>query len=162
MFDAVTMKSARRGLSAMVAIAALAAVGCGGGGGGGSNAGGNGGGGGDYGNGGNNGGPYGGNDGGSTLSLASKPELGNYLVSSEGRTLYYFALDVPAGAGQAPVSQCTADCLQFWPIFHVDTPAVGAGLKTSDFGEFVRPEGTKQTTFKGWPLYFFAGDTAAE
>jgi predicted lipoprotein with Yx(FWY)xxD motif len=147
----------------MAAMATLVAVGCGGGTGAGSAAGGSAGGGG-YNNGGNNGGPYGGNGGnagGGTLSLASKPDIGNYLVSPEGRTLYYFALDVPAGAGQGPVSNCTADCLPFWPTFHVDAPAVSAGLNVSDFGEFVRPDGAKQTTFKGWPLYFFAGDTAA-
>src|SRR5262249_10008663 len=163
MFEAVAVKNARRGLLALVSIAALVAVGCGGGSGTGSNSAGNAGGGGSD-NGGNNGVPYGGNGGhggGSTLSLASKPDLGNYLVSPEGRTLYYFALDVPAGAGQAPVSNCTADCLPFWPTFHVDAPAVSAGLRVSDFGEFVRPDGAKQTTFKGWPLYSFAGDTAA-
>ena len=161
MFEAITLMSARRGIFAIVTIATLVAIGCGGGSGAGSNSGSGGG----YNNGGNNnGGPYGGNggdNGGSTLSLTSKPELGHYLVSPEGRTLYYFALDVPAGAGQAPVSNCRVDCLPFWPIFHVDNPAVSAGLKVSDFGEFVRPDGAKQTTFKGWPLYSFAGDSAA-
>ena len=163
MFEAVMVKNAGRGLLTLVAVAALVAVGCGGGSGAGSNPAGNAGGGG-YDNGGNNGGPYGGNGGhtgGNTFSLASKPDLGNYLVSPEGRTLYYFALDVPAGAEQAPVSNCTAGCLAFWPTFHVDAPAVSGDLKVSDFGEFVRPDGAKQTTFKGWPLYFFAGDSAA-
>jgi predicted lipoprotein with Yx(FWY)xxD motif len=161
MFEAFTAMSARRGLLSIVAIATLAVVGCGGGSGGGNNSGGSGGG---YNTGGNNGGPYGGTgggNGGNTLSLTSKPGFGNYLVSPDGQTLYYFALDVPAGAGQAPVSNCTADCLPFWPIFHVDTLAVSAGLTVSDFGEFVRPDGAKQTTFKGWPLYVFSGDTAA-
>jgi predicted lipoprotein with Yx(FWY)xxD motif len=162
MFEAVYLVNGRRGLLAMVTIAALVAVGCGGGSGAGSNSGGNAGTGG-YGNGGNNGGPYGGDGGnvGGTLSLASKADLGKYLVSPEGRTLYYFALDVPAGAGQAPVSNCTAGCLSFWPVFHVDAPAVSGDLNASDFGEFARPDGSRQTTFKGWPLYFFAGDTAA-
>ncbi|HEY3587164.1 MAG TPA: hypothetical protein VGK85_08425, partial [Myxococcaceae bacterium] len=141
MFEVFVMMSARRVLLSIVAIATLAAVGCGGGGG--------------Y----NTGGSYGGQSGG--ISLTSKPGFGNYLVSPEGRTLYYFALDVPASAGHASVSNCTADCLPFWPIFHVDTLAVSAGLTGSDFGEFVRPDGAKQTTFKGWPLYFFSGDTAA-
>src|SRR5262249_48865969 len=161
MFEAITLMSARRGIFAIVTIATLVAIGCGGGSGAGSNAGSGGG----YNNGGNNNaGPYGGNggdNGGSPPSLPSKPELGHYLVSPEGRTLYYFALDVPAGAGQAPVSNCTGDCLPFWPTFHVEAPAVSGDLRVSDFGEFVRPDGAKQTTFKGWPLYFFAGDTAA-
>ena len=161
MFEAVKEMSARRGLLPMVAIATLVLVGCGGGNGAGSNSGGGGGGGG--GGGYNNGGPYGGgggNNGGNTLSLSSKAGIGNYLVSPDGLTLYYFSLDLPQGAGQAPVSNCAGGCLSIWPVFHVGTPAVSAGLKISDFGEFVRSDGAKQTTFKGWPLYFFAGDTA--
>jgi predicted lipoprotein with Yx(FWY)xxD motif len=80
---------------------------------------------------------------------------------TDGRTLYYFALDIPAAGQRAPVSHCTGGCLPIWPIFHVDTPVVGTGLNASNFGEFVRADGAKQTTFKGWPLYFFAGDAKA-
>ena len=163
MFEAFTMMSARRCLLSSVAIATLVAGACGGGSGGGNNSGGSGGGG--YNTGGSGGGGYntGGGNGGQSgaISLTSKPGFGNYLVSPEGRTLYYFALDVPAGSGQAPVSNCTTGCLPFWPTFHVDTLAVSVGLTVSDFGEFVRPDGAKQTTFKGWPLYVFSGDTAA-
>jgi predicted lipoprotein with Yx(FWY)xxD motif len=121
---------------------ALAAAGCGGG----SDAGAN-----------NNGG----NNGATNLALTSKASVGNYLVTADGRTLYYFALDVAATGQSAPVSNCVGGCLPIWPIFHVNTPVVGAGLTGSDFGEFVRPDGAKQTTFKGWPLYLFAGDARA-
>jgi predicted lipoprotein with Yx(FWY)xxD motif len=155
MFRSVEVMGVNRGLLSMLTVAALAVVGCGGGTGGGDGSGG-----GTYG-GNNNGGPgYGGNTS-NVLSFASNPGLGNYLVSADGRTLYYFALDVAAAAGHDPVSNCTGSCLPFWPIFHVDGPVMGAGLNASDFGDFVRPDGAKQTTFKGWPLYYFAGDTTA-
>jgi predicted lipoprotein with Yx(FWY)xxD motif len=172
MFRSVEVMGLRRGLLSMLTVAALAVVGCGGGsgsgsgsgsyGGGGSGGGGCSGGGGGYGGYGGNGG-NGGNCGNTSnvVSVASKPGLGNYLVAAGGRTLYYFALDVAATAGHAPVSNCTASCLPFWPIFQVDGPVSGAGLNASEFGEFVRPDGAKQTTFKGWPLYYFAGDTNA-
>jgi predicted lipoprotein with Yx(FWY)xxD motif len=96
--------------------------------------------------------------GATNVDLASTASLGNYLVSADGRTLYYFGLDLPATAQQPGVSNCTGSCLAVWPIFHVDTPAPAAGLSASDFAALVRPDGTKQSTYKGWPLYFFSGD----
>ncbi|HEX3762335.1 MAG TPA: hypothetical protein VHW23_26725, partial [Kofleriaceae bacterium] len=41
------------------------------------------------------------------------------------------------------------------------TIAPGAGLNAADFGELTRTDGSKQTTFKGWPLYYFASDAQA-
>lgn len=158
MFEAVVRMNARRGLLSMLAISTLVVAACGGGSASGGSPGGTGGsgnGGGGYGN------PYGGDNAGATLSLSSKPGLGNYLVSPDGLTLYYFALDVPAGGGRPPVSNCTGGCLPIWPVFHIDRPLAGAGLNASDLGQFTRPDGVKQTTFKGWPLYYFVGDTAA-
>jgi predicted lipoprotein with Yx(FWY)xxD motif len=140
-----------------LALGAIAVVGCGGGSGSsGGSAGGS------YGGGNNNGGPgYGGGDQGGrvNVSLSSKAGLGNYLVSADGRALYYFALDVPAAGGQSAVSNCTGGCLPIWPVFHIGTPVVDSGLNPSDFGEFTRADGAKQSTFKGWPLYWFAGDS---
>ena len=96
---------------------------------------------------------------GPDVAVRSNARLGNYLVSSDGRTLYYFGLDLPGDAGHAPVSNCTGQsCLPLWPIFHVDSPVAAPGLNAADFGEFVRSDGVKQTTYKGWPLYFYAGD----
>jgi predicted lipoprotein with Yx(FWY)xxD motif len=112
MFRAVEVMGVRRTLLSVVAMIALAAVGCGGGSsGGGNTAGGN-----------NNGG----NNAATNLSLSSSASLGNYLVSADGRTLYYFALDLAATGGQAAVSNCTGGCLPIWPIFHVDAPMVAA------------------------------------
>jgi predicted lipoprotein with Yx(FWY)xxD motif len=96
---------------------------------------------------------------GPDVAVRSSERLGDYLVSSDGRTLYYFGLDLPGDAGRAPVSNCTGSCLPLWPIFHVDSPTIAAGLNAADFGEFVHSDGVKQTTYKGWPLYFYAGDS---
>ena len=99
---------------------------------------------------------------GPDVGVRSSARLGNYLVSSDGRTLYYFGLDLPGDASHAPVSNCTGQsCLPLWPIFHVDSPTLAAGLNATDFGEFVRSDGVKQSTYKGWPLYFYAGDSRA-
>jgi predicted lipoprotein with Yx(FWY)xxD motif len=100
---------------------------------------------------------------GPDVAVRSSARLGNYLVSSDGRTLYYFGLDLPGTEGTAPVSNCTdsGGCVSLWPVFHVDSPTVATGLNSADFGEFVRSDGVRQTTYKGWPLYFYAGDAKA-
>ena len=36
---------------------------------------------------------------GVSVATRSSASLGNYLVSGDGRTLYYFGLDLPAAAG---------------------------------------------------------------
>src|SRR5215469_937947 len=95
------------------------------------------------------------------VSARSSASLGSFLVSGDGRTLYYFGLDLPGDAGHAPVSNCTGSCVPLWPIFHVTSPVLAAGLNAADFGEFVRSDGVRQSTYKGWPLYFYAGDSKA-
>jgi len=101
------------------------------------------------------------NPGTVNVAIRSSASLGNYLVAGDGRTLYYFGLDLPGTGGQPPVSNCTGSCIPLWPIFHVDAPVMASGLNAADFGEFVRSDGVKQTTYKGWPLYFYAGDASA-
>ncbi len=107
-----------------------------------------------------NNGSTGNGNGGVNIATRSSAGLGNYLVSGDGRTLYYFGLDLPASPGHDAVSHCTgSDCAPFWPIFHVDSPVLAEGLNAADFGELVRSDGVKQTTYKGWPLYFYVGDS---
>ncbi|WP_372637504.1 plastocyanin/azurin family copper-binding protein [Cohnella sp.] len=87
-----------------------------------------------------------------TIGLGTNAEIGHYLVDSDGVSLYYFDKD-PKGA-----SVCEGDCLVKWPVFHADRTVVPKGLKAEDFGEITRADGTKQTTFKGYPLYYFFQD----
>jgi len=83
--------------------------------------------------------------------------LGNILVDAQGKTLYYFAADIPASRA----STCSGSCAGIWPVFYSDTIAVSPPLMASDFSSFVRADGTNQTTYRGWPLYYFQGDTGA-
>lgn len=87
-----------------------------------------------------------------TVTVGTDEKLGNYLTDSHGLTLYYFDKD-PSGA-----SVCSGQCLVNWPAFHADSIIVPSGLKASDFGEITRDDGSKQTTFKGYPLYYFIQD----
>ena len=84
----------------------------------------------------------------------------NYLSGEDGKTLYVFALDT-ADSGK---SSCGAGaCADNWPAFTVSSldevkPAAGV---TGKLALLTRDDGTKQVTYKGMPLYYFAGDKAA-
>lgn len=95
----------------------------------------------------------------STLRVAPDARLGDHLVDGNGRSLYYFAKDVPAGRTQAAVSNCDAGCLAVWPVFDADT--VSTGISAADVGQITRSDGSTQTTYLGFPLYYYAGDVAA-
>ena len=85
--------------------------------------------------------------------LAVKPSaLGNVLTGENGKTLYFFAADV---AGDA---NCSGGCIDTWPVFYKETPTLSSGLKAADFATITRADGSKQTTFRGWPLYYFKND----
>ena len=90
-----------------------------------------------------------------TIMTAQNAELGNFLVDGQGRSLYYFTKDAPG------VSNCKGQCAVIWPPFFAEKIVVPTGLDAQDFDVITRDDGAKQTTFKGWPLYYFSKDTAA-
>ena len=87
----------------------------------------------------------------------SEQSPGTILVDSHGKTLYYFANDVPASGA----SSCNGQCAVVWPVFSSDTIKVSSPLDPADFGTITRTDGTKQTTYYGWPLYYYQADTKA-
>jgi predicted lipoprotein with Yx(FWY)xxD motif len=84
----------------------------------------------------------------------------NYLSGEDGKTLYVFAKDV-ANSGK---SACGAGpCLDNWPPFTVsslDEVKEDTGV-SGTLAVITRDDGTKQVTYNGQPLYYFAGDSAA-
>lgn len=88
-----------------------------------------------------------------TITVASSGSL-RYLTDSKGMTLYYFTKDV---GGK---SACYGGCAKLWPVFHAPNITVPSSLDSSDFGTITRTDGSMQTTYKGWPLYYFAPDKA--
>lgn len=87
------------------------------------------------------------------ITLAENPSLGKILIDQDGRTLYFFTKDING------TSDCLEGCISSWPVFHQENIQTGAGLDAADFGTITREDGTKQTTYKGWPLYYYASDT---
>lgn len=86
------------------------------------------------------------------IHLDSTAQLGKFLVDKDGKTLYYFSNDAN---GQ---SHCTGGCLTAWPIFYADsaTTTFSSALSAADFKTIILSSGTKQTAYKGWPLYYYA------
>ena len=89
------------------------------------------------------------------LLLSSNATFGNILTDSLGRTLYFFSIDANGNSG------CSGNCVVSWPIFYKDSLRLASGLDKSDFGTIMRIDGQKQTTYKGWPLYYYSGDANA-
>jgi predicted lipoprotein with Yx(FWY)xxD motif len=89
-----------------------------------------------------------------TIDLASKEGLGEYLVDQDRMTLYYFANDTP----ESEASRCGDTCIQYWPPFHTGQIIIPLDLSGFDFDTIYREDGTAQTTYMGWPLYYYTND----
>ena len=95
--------------------------------------------------------------GGDGTVTVADTDLGQIVADSAGMSLYIF---LPDNAG-APT--CAADCAQAWPPFTAadgGEAAAGEGIDAAMLGTATHPEAGTQVTFNGWPLYYFAGDSA--
>lgn len=86
------------------------------------------------------------------IKVAKKDSLGNYLTDAQGMTLYWFVKD---SVGQ---SACKGGCLEKWPAYFRPEIAPPNGIDHAEFGTITRTDGVKQTTFRGYPLYYFFKD----
>jgi predicted lipoprotein with Yx(FWY)xxD motif len=89
-----------------------------------------------------------------TIKLSEKDGVGKFITDSKGMTLYIFKKDSPGK------SVCAGPCVEKWPLYFRDMVTVPEGLHAEDFGTITREDGKKQTTYKTWPLYYYAGDKA--
>ena len=78
------------------------------------------------------------------------------LASSHGLTLYYYSEDKP-GSGK---SACAASCATAWPPLAAPVKAPRGVHLPGPLGVITRPNGVKQVTLNGYPLYFYVGDKA--
>lgn len=103
----------------------------------------------------------GGADPGSTpsITLQLSPFVGGYLADATGRTLYTNGGDLPGDCNTLPQSLCTADCLVSWPVFDAGARVLPPELLDNGFGTIERAEGGYQTTYMGWPLYYYKSDS---
>lgn len=80
----------------------------------------------------------------------SQTATGAMLTDTAGMTLYTFDKDQPG------VSNCLADCLANWPVL----AAADGDAAMGDYAVIARPDGLRQWSYKGLPLYTFVKDTA--
>lgn len=89
------------------------------------------------------------------ILLKNSDKLGTFFTDQNGRTLYFFTKDAE------DQNSCQDKCLSNWPIFYAEHLQIPGSLNADDFSVLTRSDGTKQTTYKGWPLYYFVQDTTA-
>lgn len=86
------------------------------------------------------------------IKVMTKDGIGSYLTDAEGKTLYWFKRDMPG------VSNCTGPCVEKWPLFYREAIAPVEGTTAADFATLNRADGKEQTTFRGYPLYYWIND----
>jgi predicted lipoprotein with Yx(FWY)xxD motif len=88
-----------------------------------------------------------------TLQIASNDALGKFLADGDGNTLYLFTKDTKG------TSNCYDKCATAWPPVIPDgQPTLKDGVDTALISTTLRTDGSKQLTYNGWPLYYFAKD----
>ncbi|HTA90531.1 MAG TPA: hypothetical protein VK745_13170 [Polyangiaceae bacterium] len=98
---------------------------------------------------------------GSDTFTSHTSTVGTVLVTTAGRTLYFYQPDTPAAGATAAISACTGTCLTHWPLYYGNPVSVTPELQASDFGSFDRGGGVMQSTYHGWPVYMYDDDKVA-
>jgi len=85
------------------------------------------------------------------------------LGDAKGMTIYHDIQEWPRNTKPPynPYAKCTGACSATWLPFYTDTIKVSSPLKAGDFMTFIRPDGKKQVAYRGWPLYYYTGDSKA-
>ena len=87
------------------------------------------------------------------VNASASADLGTILMDAAGRSLYLFTRD------ERNVSNCSGGCALAWPpLITVEDPTPGEGVNGDRIGTTAREDGSKQVTYNGWPLYYYASD----
>lgn len=82
---------------------------------------------------------------------------GRIVVDGKGMSVYVYAKDVKDSGRSA----CTGGCLQSWPPVLAAADAPTADGVAGTVGTIAAPDGRKQLTVNGMPVYTYAKDVAA-
>ena len=73
------------------------------------------------------------------------------MVDANGMSVYFFTKDVK----DSGTSACTGACLTAWPPVLSTAAAPSAEGVTGTLGTITTPDGAKQVTLNGLPLYYY-------
>ena len=90
-----------------------------------------------------------------TIQLLPDAVVGPHLADSLGNTVYFFTRDLSG------TNNCTGGCASTWPIFYTSHLVLSTGLDAKDFATITTSSGQLQTTYKGWPMYYYAPANAS-
>ena len=87
------------------------------------------------------------------LKTASS-SAGTIVVDAKGMSVYFFTKDVK----DSGTSACKAACLTMWPPVTSTTATPSAEGVSGTLGTIATPDGARQVTLNGLPLYYYAQD----
>jgi predicted lipoprotein with Yx(FWY)xxD motif len=91
-----------------------------------------------------------------TIQVFQHAAFGKILTNGDGFTLYFFSRDTKDDSSSCTTSPCTDN----WPAYYSENVVFESSeLDEADFTVMTRSDGAKQTAYKGWPLYTYAGDS---
>jgi predicted lipoprotein with Yx(FWY)xxD motif len=82
---------------------------------------------------------------------------GRIVVDAKGMSVYFFTKDVK----DSGTSACTGQCIAAWPPVLTDSEAPKVDGVTGTVGTIPTPQGKKQVTVNGLPVYYYVKDKAA-
>jgi predicted lipoprotein with Yx(FWY)xxD motif len=88
------------------------------------------------------------------INTSTDPSSQKYLVDNRRRALYISLEDSPG------VSNCGRACQAQWrPLLATGRIVPGAGVARAKLGVLIHPDGSRQITYAGLPLYTYVNDT---
>ena len=92
-----------------------------------------------------------------TLTLRNT-RYGPVLFDGKNRVLYGFTRDRRGGP-----SRCYGACAAAWPVYFANSSLrAGRGVRQALLGTVRRRDGRRQSTYNGWPLYYYAHEGPGE
>lgn len=90
------------------------------------------------------------------LQLSANGTVLDTRAATNTRPVYVLSAD------PSSMTSCTAECAAVWPpVLTNQPPTAESGVNRSGLGVLRRPDGTRQVTYFGKPVYMFAFDLAA-
>lgn len=88
-----------------------------------------------------------------TIRIRKISDTISFLTDGEGNSLYITTRDTPGK------SNCSVDCRKVWkPLLANGSILPGEGVAAQNLGVILLPDGTRQITYLGAPLYYYSKD----